>query len=267
MKVICARRHTKLFIDPDRNDIVTRLCDHMVEIRKWRSDPDSRVAFTAGFYGIVIVKIYQFYHSCGVVVGGAYLNCYFPFDMTATAERSIVERGEDIRWFLEEYLQGKYGKIADEIKVCILSFQRIPRGVCLYFVLVGRPQTLNENNDLCATVIKAYHIAAIQSRGAVLLNVATDGVSCEVGCNFGIIVQYLNDEINYLALTDTNQKVKNARYQIIGTSSDGVLGENVFEPWLLRLANIVQQLWRIEDYASDAIFLHLASAKSVWKLV
>ena len=56
MKVLSARRSTKKFIDFDCNDIVTWLCDHMVEIRKQRSDPDSRVAFTAGFGGTVLVK-------------------------------------------------------------------------------------------------------------------------------------------------------------------------------------------------------------------
>ena len=41
----------------------------------------------------------------------------------------------------------------------------------------------------------------------------------------------------------------------------------MFDPWLLRIAKIVQQLCRIEYYASDAIVLHLASAKSVRQLV
>ena len=85
--------------------------------------------------------------------------------------------------------------------------------------------------------------------------------------NFGIIVWYLNGEINYLDFTDKNHNVKNSRYQIIGAYSSAVLGEDLFDPWLLRLAKIVQQLWRIEEYASDAIFLHLASAKSVQQLV
>ena len=96
MKVLCERRRMKPFIDLDQNDIVTPLCDHMVEIRKRRSDPDSRVAFTAGFGGTVIVKKYPVYHSCGVVVGCEYPNHYLPFDMTATSERGTVERGEDI---------------------------------------------------------------------------------------------------------------------------------------------------------------------------
>ena len=116
-------------------------------------------------------------------------------------------------------------------------------------------------------MLEACGIAARQSRDAVLVNVSTYGVSCEFERNFGIIVRYLSGDINYLSLMDTNHNVKNARYQIIGASSADVLGENVFDPWLLRLAKIVQQLWRIEEYASDAIVLHLASAKSVRQLV
>ena len=41
----------------------------------------------------------------------------------------------------------------------------------------------------------------------------------------------------------------------------------MFDPWMLSLAKIVQQLWRIEDYVSDAIVLRLASDKSVRQLV
>ena len=121
-------------------------------------------------------------------------------------------------------MQGKHRKIAEEIKVCILSFQRIPQGMCLYLVLVGRPQTLNENNNLCVTVLKACDIDARNSWDAVLLDVLIDGVSFEVEYNFSIIFQYINGEINYLALTDTNNNVKNSRYQLITESSSGVLG-------------------------------------------
>ena len=96
MKVLCARRRTKPFIDLDLNDIVNRLSDHIVEIRKQRSDPYSCVALTAGFDGTILVKKYQVYHSCGVVVGGAYPNHYLPFGMNSTAKRGTVERGEDI---------------------------------------------------------------------------------------------------------------------------------------------------------------------------
>ena len=157
------------------------------------------------------MNTYQVYHYCGVVVGGAYPNHYLPFDMKATAERGTVERGEDTRCFLEECLQGKHGNISDENRVWILSFHRILRGICPYFVLVGQPQPLNENTDFCATVLKECDIDTRKSRNAVLLNVSKDGVSCEVEYNFGIIVWYLNGENSCLALTDTNKNVKNAR--------------------------------------------------------
>ena len=60
-------------------------------------------------------------------------------------------------------------------------------------------------------MLEACAIATRKSRDPVLLNVSTYGVSCEVECNFGIIVWYLNGEINYLTLTETNHNVKNAR--------------------------------------------------------
>ena len=73
-----------------------------------------------------------------------------------------------------------YGKISDKIKVCILLFQIILRGMCQYSDLVGRSQTLNKNNDLCATVFESCDIAAGQSQDTVLLNVSIYGVLCEV---------------------------------------------------------------------------------------
>ena len=93
-------------------------------------------------------------------------------------------------------MRGKLGKIADVIKVCILSFQRIPWGMCPYFVLVGRLQTLNENNDFCATVIKACDIAVRQSRDAVLLNVWQHMVCCVMLS--GILVSFLVHVLHHL---------------------------------------------------------------------
>ena len=60
------------------------------------------MAFTAGFDRTVLVKTYQVYHYCAVVVVGAYPNHYLPLDMTATAKGGTFERGEDIICFLEE---------------------------------------------------------------------------------------------------------------------------------------------------------------------
>ena len=112
--------------------------------------------------------------------------------------------------------------------------------MCPYFVLTGHPQTLNESNDFGQRVLEACDAAAKKDGKAALLNVSTDGVSCEVQSNLLLTIRYLNGEINYVALADTNHNVKNARYQMIGGSSPAVFGSFVFDPWLLKQTKIYE---------------------------
>ena len=260
---ITAKARSSPFIDLSQDDVMSRLTEQFRKIRAARRDSTSRVSFTAGIDGTVLVKSYQILHSHGVVVGGAFPNHYLLYSDVATGD----ELGEAMRKFLLECVEGKHGELAAEIKVCIISFQNIPPGMCPYFVLTGHPQTLNELNDFGQRVLEACDAAAKKDGKAALLNVSTDGVSCEVQSNLLLTIRYLNSEINYVALADTNHNVKNARYQMIGGSSPAVFGCFVFDPWLLKLAKISQKLWRVEDYASDAIVLRLASAETVQKLV
>jgi hypothetical protein len=53
----------------------------------------------------------------------------------------------DIDKLIKEYQDGKHGPLAEEVKVVILTFQAVPPGMSPYFVLVGRPQTINENSQ------------------------------------------------------------------------------------------------------------------------
>ena len=84
--------------------------------------------------GAVVYKSYQVSFSHDVVVGGAYTNHYFSIDEV---------KGEGLKIFLQECMDGLNGKLASYIKVCIISFQNNPQGMCLYFALVGLPQTIN----------------------------------------------------------------------------------------------------------------------------
>ena len=72
---------------------------------------------------------------------------------------------------------------------------------------------------------------------------------------------------NYISLPDTNLNVKNSRYQLIGGSSPASIGYYTFDPWLLKQAGISKELIRVEDYASDAVVLRLASLKTIEKMV
>ena len=127
--------------------------------------------------------------------------------------------------------------------------------MCPYFSLIGRPQTINESNDFFTTVLKSFDIAANQDINVVLLNVSTGGVLCEVQVNLILIIQYLNEEINYLAFVDTNHNINNFRYQLLGGLSPAYFGLYMFDPWILKLASISQKNWIIEDYEYDVIVL------------
>ena len=68
-------------------------------------------------------------------------------------------------------------------------------------------------------------------------------------------------------MPDPNHNVKNLRYQLAGGSSSSSIGKYVFDPQMLKVAEIATELWRIDDYASDALPLRLASAASVEKTI
>ena len=73
----------------------------------------------------------------GVLVGGAYPNHYISLD---------GQDKEKVVTLLEEYRAGKHAAVlADEVKVCVLTYQCVARGMSPYLVLVGRPQTNNES--------------------------------------------------------------------------------------------------------------------------
>ncbi len=80
------------------------------------------------------------------------------------------------------------------------------------------------------------------------------------------MLDYLDGKINYVALPDTNHNVKNSRYQLIGGSSPASIGAYVFDPALIRLAKVNQKLWRVQDFASNAVVLKLASVDTIQKL-
>ena len=73
--------------------------------------------------------------------------------------------------------------------------------------------------------------------------------------------------MNHSSLPETGHNIKNARYQLIGGSSPVSFDRYIFDPLLLKLPNAGQQLWRAEDFASDAVVLRLACTSSIHKLI
>ena len=100
-----------------------------------------------------------------------------------------------------------------------------------------------------------------------VFNTSTDGVASEVQWNLSVTRSYLDAKENYISLPDTNHNVKNSRYQLIGGSSAASIGSYVFDPWMLKDAGIAQELWRVDDFASDALPMILASSNSLVAMI
>ena len=80
---------------------------------------------------------------------------------------------------------------------------------------------------------------------------------------------YLVGASGQLSYPDMNHNVKNLRYQDFGGSGDvlAVIGNYVIDSMLLRIAKVAKELIRIEDFASDALVLRLASSKTISALL
>jgi hypothetical protein len=116
----------------------------------------------------------------------------------------------------------------------------------------------------------AVCVEACKNAGnAVVLNDSTDGVSCEVQSNYEQQKKFLRGESSQLSLVDPNHNLKNFRFQATGGSGvvPAVFGNHVFDVMLLKKAGIRKELVRVEDYASDALVLQLASDKVVRSLL
>jgi hypothetical protein len=64
--------------------MASEMQDVFFNVKTLRGDPSSRVAFTVGFDGTVLVKHYQICHAGDVVVGGAHPNHWMPVPLDDT---------------------------------------------------------------------------------------------------------------------------------------------------------------------------------------
>ncbi len=176
IKHLTRERRPAPFIGIDGNEIVNRLRMHFARIRGKRKEDGSPIhciTFTAGFDGTVLVKSFQVLHLSNVAVGGACPN----HSILILPGSSAVEMGK----LLKDCVNGnKYGEPAAETKVCIISFQDRPPGMCPYFTIVGQRQTVNENNDFGKIVMDVCVTACNEDGSSVVLNMTTDGVASKV---------------------------------------------------------------------------------------
>ena len=75
------------------------------------------------------------------------------------------------------------------------------------------------------------------------------------------MIMYLDGKTNTSLLPDLLYNIKGSRGQSIGGLSPASIGMFVFDPWMLKMAGITKELYRIDDYASDALPMKLASTE------
>ncbi len=205
--------------------MVFRVKEHIQKVKSQcvEAGLSEQVAFTTGFDATVLAKSFQIHYSSNgnAVVGGVFPNHFLPLPEWNSGDGDC----DAVAKFLGECVNGKKGEAASEIKVHVLSFQYTPPGTTPYYTLVGQPQTINEPSTFGSEVVKVCLHATIEDGNAILLNTTIDGMSTEVQWNEEVMLDYINGEINYVLLPDTNHNMKNSRYQLIGGSSLASIGD------------------------------------------
>ena len=77
----------------------------------------------------------------------------------------------------------------------------------------------------------------------------------------------MNGTINRVVMTDCNNAAKNLRSQLVLGTTIVSGGNAIFDVRILHLAGVSQDLYRVSDYASDVLVLHLCSSDTINKLL
>lgn len=144
-------------------------------------------------------------------------------------------------------------ELATEIKVGILTAQSVSNNVRPMKVIGARPQTTNERCDAFNDSL----IKSVQNAGGILVSVAFDGLSAETVFIRDYFLNFLKGRTQTVGIVDPNH---------VG-SGICCIGNSCFDVGLLQMAGVASNLYRVDDFASDAVVLELASAKSIDKVI
>lgn len=257
-KRMIAVRRSSPFIDLEDREIKNIIQNYIGTIREKFGDVNKRVVFTVGVDATVLVKTFQYSPQLEAIIGGVYPNHRIDVSGKSNDEISKV---------IKDCIDGKYGAMADEVKACVVSFQNTPVGMCPYLVVAGNAQTVNESNLFGKRMVTLSQEVTKSIRNSAVLNQTTDGVSCEVQWNMQTLLDYLDGLTNVCSLPDPNHNAKCCRFQLVGGSCAACIGNYVVDPFLLQEAGVAKELYRPQDYASDAVVLRLCSHDTLKKLI
>ena len=68
---------------------------------------------------------------------------------------------------------------------------------------------------------------------------------------------FLKVNSNIIGVVDTNNNINKSLYQMISGSWDNLIDQYVLDPYILKLAGVLQELWIIQVYSSNIIVLRI----------
>ena len=81
------------------------------------------------------------------------------------------------------------------------------------------------------------------------------------------MIAFMTGTINSVVMNDCNHAAKNLRSQLVLGTSIVSGGDAIFDVDVLHLVGVSQDLYRVSDYASDVLVLHLCSSDTINKLL
>ena len=114
--------------------------------------------------------------------------------------------------------------------------------------------------------MESYRVAAKKLGNIVILNHSTYVANCKTNWDSSTSFDYLYGKSDRILLPETNHNFKNCSYQLIGGSCATVIGNNFFDPWLLKTYGVTKEIIIFEDFAYDGAVLHISSSKTIKKL-
>ncbi len=226
------------------------------EIVKMIGGNSSCHTFTLSIDATKVPPLKQLSTSYSAIIGGCSPKQYISIGDDMTAEEATK-------------LLGTHDVVppAQEVKVAVLTFQKVPKGVCPTFVLCGQPQKVNEVTNFNDTVISGCLDYCKKTKAAKLVSCAVDGVSADSNFVRKSIISFLSGEDNHPAQTDTNHNNKNLKYQLlVGGLCCASIGRFIFDQGLLTICNLPVEQYRSGEFALDLLVLPLASLSTVEKL-
>ena len=150
-----------------------------------------------------------------------------------------------------------------EIKVGLLSLQEAIDSISTFKIISACTQSSNEpcdayNYDIMNAVSEINNVHCI--------SIAFDGLVTETNFIHTNLFAFMKGTSKTVAMTDCNHAAKNMRSQLVLRSSIVTGGEAAFDIGILRLAGVLPELYRVDDYTSDVLVLKLCSADKFSKL-